>query len=131
MKIFHIYNEKNLKGFTTTENDMKRGNSRFPPSNFRFKDDDLLPENYNNTDNATENLDYDAGKALRDKQYEATKDYNGNAEEDDPDEEEEVAKSIADLPSQIIFKKKNKEDASLEDFKLLRIVGKGTFGKVF
>ena len=35
------------------------------------------------------------------------------------------------MPSQIIFKKKNKEDSVLEDFQLLRIVGKGTFGKVF
>lgn len=131
LKIFHIYNEKNLKGFTTTENDMKRGNSRFPPSNFRFTGDDILPEQYNQDNTEAENLDYDQGKALRDKQYEATKDYQGNAEEDDPDEEEEVAKSIADLPSQVVFKKKNKEDASLEDFKLLRIVGKGTFGKVF
>ena len=42
-----------------------------------------------------------------------------------------MQKSIIDLPSQVIFKKVNKEDASLEDFKLMNIVGKGTFGKVF
>mgnify|MGYP000088047020 CR=1 FL=1 len=55
-----------------------------------------------------------------------------NAEEEDPDEEEnEVKQSISDMPSQVVFKRKNKEDASLTDFELLRIVGKGTFGKVF
>ena len=87
LKIFHIYNEKNLKGFTTTENDMKKGMNRFPPANFRFTSDDILPEEYNITQNE-EKLDYDEGKAIRDKQYAATKNYEGNAEEDDPDEEE-------------------------------------------
>ena len=44
LKIFHIYNEKNLKGFTTTEIDKKRGTTRFPPANFRFFDNDLFKE---------------------------------------------------------------------------------------
>jgi hypothetical protein len=119
-----------LKGFTTTENDKKRGMNRFPPLNFRNTESDILPEEYKE-EQADAKLDYDEGKALRDKQYDATKNYQANAEEDDPDEEEEVAKSIADLPSTTVFRKQNKEDSSLEDFKLLRIVGKGTFGKVF
>jgi hypothetical protein len=42
-----------------------------------------------------------------------------------------VAKSIADMASQMVFKRPNKENASLEDFRLLKIVGKGTFGKVY
>lgn len=33
--------------------------------------------------------------------------------------------------AQLIFQKENRESAILEDFKLIRIVGKGTFGKVF
>jgi hypothetical protein len=34
---------------------------------------------------------------------------SGNAEEDDPDDEEtEVQKSICDLPAQVIFKRENK-----------------------
>jgi hypothetical protein len=36
--------EKNLKGFTTTEKDKKRGVERFPPENFRNKKHDLLKE---------------------------------------------------------------------------------------
>ena len=35
LPIYNIYNEKNLKGFTTTEVDKKRGTSRMPPLNFR------------------------------------------------------------------------------------------------
>ena len=76
-------------------------------------------------------LDFDNGKALRDQQYAATKDYQGNAEEDDPDDEDEVKKSVVQDQAQLIFRKENKESAILEDFKLIRIVGKGTFGKVF
>ena len=78
-------------------------------------------------------IDFDEGKALRDKQYLATKDYNENAEEEGPDEEEEneVKQSIAQVPAKMVFQKKDAMDAKLEDFILLRIVGKGTFGKVF
>ena len=43
LKIFHI-EESNLKGFTTTEKDMKKGTDRFPPDEFRYRDSDLLQE---------------------------------------------------------------------------------------
>ena len=36
--------EKNLKGFTTTENDKRRGVDRYPPENFRNVKYDLLKE---------------------------------------------------------------------------------------
>ena len=36
--------EKNLKGFTTTENDKRRGVDRYPPENFRNTKHDLLKE---------------------------------------------------------------------------------------
>lgn len=41
--IFDI-NEKNLKGFTTTEIDAKKGQDRFPPNEFRNRATDLLEE---------------------------------------------------------------------------------------
>ena len=43
LPIFDI-SEKNLKGFTTTEKDKKRGVERFPPDNFRNYDHDLIKE---------------------------------------------------------------------------------------
>ena len=78
-------------------------------------------------------LDFDQGKAIRDQQYEFSKQEYKNSEEDDPDDENEVQKSITNLPSQKVFqnKKKGVVDSTLEDFQLLKIVGKGTFGKVF
>jgi serine/threonine protein kinase len=30
-----------------------------------------------------------------------------------------------------MFKKKSNEESQLEDFKILKMIGKGTFGKVF
>lgn len=65
LKIFHIYNEKNLKGFTTTEVDKKRGTSRFPLAHFRYTESDLLTEDYSTKDDGNQ-LDYNEGKALRD-----------------------------------------------------------------
>ena len=88
MKIFNIYNEKNLKGFTTTEIDKKRGTSKFPLAHFRFTESDILSEDYKSENDGNTPIDYNEGKALRDQQYAATKDYQGNAEEEDPDEEE-------------------------------------------
>jgi hypothetical protein len=41
--IYHT-DESNLKGFTTTEKDKKRGVDRFPPEEFRNRDTDLLME---------------------------------------------------------------------------------------
>jgi len=78
-------------------------------------------------------MSFDDGKKLRDQQFAATKDYEKNAEEEDADEEEnEVKASIAgEQPSTLVFKKGKKEDAKLEDFQMITIVGKGTFGKVF
>lgn len=79
-----------MKGFTTTEIDKKKGFTKFPPANFRNTDNDLLKEEYTADDYGANPLEYDEGKALRDQQYAATKDYNKNAEEEDPDEEDEV-----------------------------------------
>jgi serum/glucocorticoid-regulated kinase 2 len=66
LKIFHIYNEKNLKGFTTTEIDKKRGVSKFPLDNFRFTESDILSEEYTSVTDGNSPIDYNEGKALRD-----------------------------------------------------------------
>ena len=70
-------------------------------------------------------------------------------EEDEKEEADEVQASMITLSNIVVkvesasssqgqlsersqlFKNAKKEDAKLEDFKLLRLVGKGTFGKVY
>ena len=44
---------------------------------------------------------------------------------------DEVQHSVREETAKPLHIKKGKEVASLEDFKLIKIVGKGTFGKVF
>mmetsp|Transcript_18128 Transcript_18128/g.30969 ORF Transcript_18128/g.30969 Transcript_18128/m.30969 type:complete len:167 (-) Transcript_18128:1041-1541(-) len=102
--------EQNLKGFTTTEKDKKRGVDRFPLSQFRNRTEDIVKEEATldpQEDEKTTGLEFDEGKALRDQQYAATKDYGENVEEDNADEEEnEVKASIAGAqPSQLVFKR--------------------------
>lgn len=43
LPIFGI-DKSNLKEFTTTEKDMKKGQNRFPPNQFRIRSEDLLRE---------------------------------------------------------------------------------------
>lgn len=45
LPIFGI-DRSNLREFTTTEKDMKRGNNRYPPNQFRIKSEDLVNENH-------------------------------------------------------------------------------------
>lgn len=40
----HHATTKDLKDYTTTEKDMKRGSSRFPPPNLRNTDEDIFDE---------------------------------------------------------------------------------------
>lgn len=68
--------------------------------------------------------------SYQENKFKVKNDTSHNAEEEDPDGQDEVQQSIA-VGSTNVFKKKGKEDAVLEDFQLIRIVGKGTFGKVF
>lgn len=43
LPIFGV-DKSNLSQFTTTEKDMKRGQSKFPPSQFRLREEDVLRE---------------------------------------------------------------------------------------
>jgi len=122
-----------LKGYTTTEKDRKRGLDRYPPVEFRDKSADLQEDDENNkradsTPNYEELLGFDDGKKLRDQQFAASKDFTHK--DDAFDDDEEVKQSIA-IPSQLMFKNKKKGAANLEDFEIMRIVGEGTFGKVY
>lgn len=67
LKIFHI-EESNLKGFTTTEKDKKRGTDRFPPEEFRFRESDLLHEE-KTQGAAPGELTFEDGQALRQQQF--------------------------------------------------------------
>ena len=67
-KNLHIFDiqEKDLKGFTTTEKDRKRGVDRFPPIQFRNKKEDIFDETLGESkEEVTKEMGYDEALALR------------------------------------------------------------------
>jgi hypothetical protein len=106
LPIFAVTN-KTLTDFTTTEKDKKRGVSRFPPKQFRIKDEDIIkeeeskksqqhvsssPSTIMGTEVETEQIvmvldDYQGNLELRGKQYEESKmPQNYEDEEEDGDD---------------------------------------------
>jgi hypothetical protein len=81
-----------LKGFTTTENDMKKKKpSKFPIDQFRNKEVDLVPEDPSEDTRESmtgDGLNLENGKKRRDEQFKATKDLSENPEEEGQDEVE-------------------------------------------
>lgn len=71
---------KNLLDFTTTERDMKRHLSRYPPPQFRLKSEDLLNESEIKTlNNFEEDMDADNFQeniAIRNLKYVESKEQN-------------------------------------------------------
>jgi len=51
--VYHA-TSKDLKDYTTTEKDMKRGSSRFPPPNLRKTEEDLFAEEDSKMDQRVE-----------------------------------------------------------------------------
>lgn len=131
LPIFSI-NEQNLRAFTTTEKDMKRGLNRFPPVDYRQHSMDLIQgaQDSSVTLDDTNEQNYDEQKKLRDQGLMANNDFTDNYEEEQRDDDE-IKESIRDDVATVLHKGDTSEDAKLEDFILMRIVGKGTFGKVF
>ena len=122
--------EKDLKGFTTTEKDRTRGVDRYPPIQFRNKSDDIAPEQQEERKEETKDMGYDEALALRKMQQEETQNLRENPEEEDPDEIEddnEVKASVAgNYEFTQVHKNAKKEDAKLDDFEMMRMVGKVT-----
>lgn len=159
LPIFGI-EKSNLTDFTTTEKDMKRGVSRFPPSQFRLKQEDIIftastaspstgskasgladSEIVDNTFAFTE--DFQQNVEIRNKQFQESKNFQEKLEdEDDEDEDEEgeeggpskepSARASMRAGGAMIFSRvKDEKNVKLQDFIIMKMVGKGTFGKVF
>jgi hypothetical protein len=64
LRIFDIQ-EKDLKGFTTTEKDRKRSYDKFPPLQFRNKNEDVCDEQDQVKEAAPEEMTYEQALDLR------------------------------------------------------------------
>ena len=67
--VFHA-TSSNLKDYTTTEKDMKKGSSRFPPPNLRNKAEDLFstaPEGEDRTNSLPDSMESEEDLAAKQK----------------------------------------------------------------
>lgn len=156
LPIFGI-EKPNLNDFTTTEKDMKRGVSRFPPSQMRIKSEDLISESAGGsggpkgseaevTDSTFAVLDeLQQNVEIRNKQFQESKNFQDKGEDDDDDDDDEDeenkysggpnpgARASMRQGGAMIFTRNQADKLviKLEDFVIMKMVGKGTFGKVF
>ena len=146
MHIFHS-TEKDLRGFTTTEKDMKKDINRFPTPNYRAPAEDLFDEGAGGAsqsapDTTNENslwanaqsgeADLAAQQAVRGKQLnvDANTSFDSTYSEASTVDSNEVRQSMAG-GAEAVFARNNEQPASLQDFNIRKMIGKGTFGKVF
>jgi serine/threonine protein kinase len=159
LKIFGI-EAKSLTDFTTTEKDMKRGTNRFPPGQYRLTSEDIIKVEAKNpatgggiilgsstsaveADNTFEfQEEFQQNVEIRNKQFQENKNFEDKGEDDDDEEEEEEDENGVKEPTarqsmraggSIIFARNqaDKGIVKLEDFIIMKMVGKGTFGKVY
>ena len=136
---------KDLREFTTTEKDMKKDINRFPTPNYRTTEEDLFNENANGaastasstptdegmfSNSASGQADLQAQQAVRGKQLTADTSFDSSYSEISDNDSSEVRQSMAGGAA-AIFARDNNVPATLQDFQIRKMIGKGTFGKVF
>lgn len=94
-----------LKKWTTSKKDAKEGRAIIPPKEYRLLEEDVYePMNPNSTDNSRQST----------------------ASESDNDEE-----VMASYTGKATYAKGGDENVSLADFQIKKVIGRGSFGKVF
>lgn len=145
LPLFHS-TEKDLRGFTTTEKDMKKDINRFPTPNYRAANEDLFaegsggaiqaaPETNDNglwSNAQSSEADLAAQRAVRGKQLSSdpNSSFDSTLSEASTVDSNEVRQSMAG-GAEAVFARNNEQPASLQDFTIRKMIGKGTFGKVF
>jgi len=102
-----------------------------------MKDEDLMRENEAQQvkgevmDNTWTFMDdYAQNVAIRNKQFQASQDFEEKNEEDDEEEDAYELNPIVKEEGNLIFTRQ-KNQVKLSDFLIRKMIGKGTFGKVF
>ena len=130
LRIFGISKQKSLQDFVASEKDVKNGNTRVPLALARIFDEDLLPEEgMQQTLNHDESLD-DILKNIQHKQNAKRRKSSvkrAGMDEDSSTNQESV--KLFDRKS--INKQNDDDDYKFEDYKIVTLVGRGTFGKVY
>jgi len=128
------FSQSSLKNYTTTEKDVALGISRMPMRSLRLKEERIIPdtESSDEDEDIKEWIDeFDIVEADEgDKINNYLKKFNR------PEDIEEEQKLKDDEKSELLFSKDPEESPdfepkSLEDFDILQVIDKGSFGKVF
>lgn len=134
---------KDLRDFTTTEKDLKKSVSRFPLPEMRLNDEDLLKVTPAEQVTAKmsevvldEKEDFATQQSRRQQQLASESSMTSStADEEDPnsfamdEQDRQVRMSMAGGGENIFSRDQTK--ARLQDFEFRKLIGKGTFGKVF
>lgn len=129
LKIFGIPRLKTLSDFVTSEQDVKKGNNRLPLNLSRLHEEDLIKEDDKKALNkAIENMAIDDADEFskniqhkRDAMARASS-YIMTDENDDFNQSRERSVSLF---------QREKEVYNFEDYKIVNLIGRGTFGKVY
>ena len=127
---------KDLNSYTTREKDAYLEICRMPLRQFRMRDERVL-EDLDSSDDDEEGKELDDGFVILDRD-EAKKIDMYLKKLNDPSMLSEESKRIHEGKSVLVFSKRAKDQdsdighpSSLEDFDILKVIDKGSFGKVF
>jgi hypothetical protein len=134
--IYHVQT-KDLKEFTTTEKDMKKKQSRIPTQDYRCLEEDLhkletpsLQSQMSTTEDTMSKLE--DNQRLRSQQLGGEGSSHSFMTEDDSqmgDTDGEISKSMTEGSTPMM--KGANPNAKLQDFQIKKMIGRGTFGKVY
>ena len=151
LPVFGIQKDK-LAEFTTLEKDFKRGISKFPPQQFRLMEENVLatatPQSAQQT---VEQVDFQeelkVNVEFRNQKNQERAEGAAGGSDDEEDEEDEgesgsTSVSAAGEPSTrstmkhggtMVFSRvhADKSGTKLQDFIIMKLIGKGAFGKVY
>lgn len=136
--MFHV-TTKDLKDFTTTEKDMKKRSSKFPPNEFLNHENDLMvlstptlaTQSTIESEDGLGNLDEKQDiRRMQINDGESGSEYTDETmSRNDTEDDDQLRQSMVGGARPVFSR--NKVECRLEDFKILKMIGKGTFGKVF
>ena len=132
LKVFGIGRSKNLSDYVTTEKDVQRGNNRMPLNVARLYEEDIMSEESLDPERSIFNQSQDDMVQNIEQRTQAMSRRKSSVRKKNINENDSLTPSSKlycrdKLPDEV-------DDISqfdFEDFKIIRLIGRGNFGKVY